>query len=791
MRIINVTPEMTVLPLGRLGENESTKFIFDVSDWLEQYPDATIGLANKLPHASASYPCTLEDEEDGKVSWTITSAELSVEGKGKCQLQAVEGTTVEKKKIYTTDIGEALDPDADPPEEWESYVTAVTALKGDAEDAAEDAEAYAVGKRGGVDVDSDDPAYHNNAKYYAETVDPSIKADKVSGATSGNFAGLDENGNLTDSGHKHSDYLTSHQDITGKADKVSSPTSGNFAGLDSNGNLTDSGKKASDFLTSHQDITGKADKVSGGTENNFAALDSNGNLKDSGKKASDFLTGDVVSGKADKVSGGTENNFAALDSSGNLKDSGHKHSDYLTAHQDITGKADKVSSPTSGNFAGLDENGNLTDSGHKHSDYLTSHQDISGKSNLTNLAPAFSASSTYEVGDHVTYDGKYYVCSTAISTAAAWDSSKWTEKTVGAEAQSVLIEINNRLLSDDVKTALMLLAEKAAYSDNQGQSVYNALAGALYSAWPVTNTLTHCTSSNSSQSVTKNGSYSATITADEGYTLTGATVLITMGGVDVTSTAYSNGTISIASVTGVLSISITAAAVSQGYVTDGLVAYWDGIDNTGSAHDGNATTWVDKVNQYTLEAGTFGSFDYMTWGQNYLEFAGDYRQGLHLDSFWNLSQYATIEVVFASDSTGTQMIATFDREATGSSPYDARRVDLFSDNTVGGIGKNENSYTNTESAITAIRKIAILYNSFSVTKLLINNTETSKSNKTHSFSFSGNPQIRIGRENETLNQGSAYPFDGKIYAMRVYNRQLTSEELALNYSYDMERFGLE
>lgn len=32
-----------------------------------------------------------------------------------------------------------------------------------------------------------------------------------------------------------------------KADKVSSATSGNFAGLDANGNLTDSGKKASDF----------------------------------------------------------------------------------------------------------------------------------------------------------------------------------------------------------------------------------------------------------------------------------------------------------------------------------------------------------------------------------------------------------------------------------------------------------------------------------------------------------------------------------------------------------------
>ena len=37
--------------------------------------------------------------------------------------------------------------------------------------------------------------------------------------------------------------------IADKADKVSSATNGNFAGLDANGNLTDSGKKAGDFAT--------------------------------------------------------------------------------------------------------------------------------------------------------------------------------------------------------------------------------------------------------------------------------------------------------------------------------------------------------------------------------------------------------------------------------------------------------------------------------------------------------------------------------------------------------------
>lgn len=46
-------------------------------------------------------------------------------------------------------------------------------------------------------------------------------------------------------------YATTSQipSVTGKADKVTGATNGNFAGLDSNGNLTDSGKKASDFAT--------------------------------------------------------------------------------------------------------------------------------------------------------------------------------------------------------------------------------------------------------------------------------------------------------------------------------------------------------------------------------------------------------------------------------------------------------------------------------------------------------------------------------------------------------------
>ena len=46
------------------------------------------------------------------------------------------------------------------------------------------------------------------------------KADKVSSATNGNFAGLDSNGNLVDSGHKHSDYVITVTQISGSKYRI-------------------------------------------------------------------------------------------------------------------------------------------------------------------------------------------------------------------------------------------------------------------------------------------------------------------------------------------------------------------------------------------------------------------------------------------------------------------------------------------------------------------------------------------------------------------------------------------
>lgn len=59
-----------------------------------------------------------------------------------------------------------------------------------------------------------------------------------------------------------------------------------------------------------------------------------------------------------------------------------------------------------------------------------------GDNSNQNLAAPFSASSTYAVDDYVIYQENLYKCITAITTAAAWDSTKWTRVLITNEMGS-------------------------------------------------------------------------------------------------------------------------------------------------------------------------------------------------------------------------------------------------------------------------------------------------------------------------------------------------------------------
>lgn len=186
-------------------------------------------------------------------------------------------------------------------------------------------------------------------------------------------------------------------------------------------------------------------------------------------------------------------------------------------------------------------------------------------------------------------------------------------------------------INSTAKNLLQTILQNAVYTSNQSANI-TALISALGNneggggdtptakTYTITNNLTHCSNSNTSTSVNENSNYAATITPTESYTLTGANISITMGGVDITSTAYNNGTINIASVTGniVITITATSSSSSSEMVTDGLVNYFDfrnakyNNDGAGGSTIINATqgngslfTWkndaVTKQDNYGIE----------------------------------------------------------------------------------------------------------------------------------------------------------------------------------------------
>ena len=105
-------------------------------------------------------------------------------------------------------------------------------------------------------------------------------------------------------------------------------------------------------------------------------------------------------------------------------------------------------------------------------------------------------------------------------------------------------------------------AFRAAMTDGTPSAVTNP-----YGTVSVSKTLTHITADNSAAATEMYQPYTAVLSAESGYSLSGAAVTVTMGGTDITSTCYANGVINIPKVTGAISITASAAAMYTNQIT--------------------------------------------------------------------------------------------------------------------------------------------------------------------------------------------------------------------------------
>lgn len=244
------------------------------------------------------------------------------------------------------------------------------------------------------------------------------------------------------------------------------------------------------------------------------------------------------------------------------------------------------------------------------------------------------------------------------------------------------------------------------------------------------------------------------------------------------------------------------------YVTDGLVAWWDGIWNAGlGKHDANATVWKDLVSGAdvswtgpTFDQSTWhwmtDGFDFSTTDAQYRLFKRSSMPSALVDAF-NSGTYS-LECVFERSALRNSGIAYFQSNAGGllvATATMSSSIQIYSKNntwTWGGVSDAEypaNAF-GVRSSLTgmwtgpgiggSIYKDGTFVKTYTDPVVLTDSKYTATANSI----------IAIGGYASTGLQTSGRNQLGKIYSIRLYNRALTAAEIAANYAADKERFNL-
>lgn len=232
-----------------------------------------------------------------------------------------------------------------------------------------------------------------------------------------------------------------------------------------------------------------------------------------------------------------------------------------------------------------------------------------------------------------------------------------------------------------------------------------------------------------------------------------------------------------------------------GYVTDGLVAMWDGLHNKtlDGEHDGSVTKWTDIVGG--VESAVMTN---QTWGDNYIQMT-DANLQLFTSGAGTLlpDRPYTVEMVAeeitkseSSNAAGGLIVRARHRvgffrhlnnNAWGpacfmaSNYYVAMKIagltysQIYPKASKSFIVKN----WSTISSSTARNCVNVYYNGTLLTE--------------HLYTYSsGNPPT----ESDVITLARSTAGTYRYYNIRIYNRALSADEIAANYALDVERFNI-
>ena len=215
------------------------------------------------------------------------------------------------------------------------------------------------------------------------------------------------------------------------------------------------------------------------------------------------------------------------------------------------------------------------------------------------------------------------------------------------------------------------------------------------------------------------------------------------------------------------------------YVTDGLVAMWDGEWNAGGGvHDANATTWKDLVGGYDATRVN------ANWGDNYAQFGANNNDAAKTGTLFGKPAEITLEVVYSRGNQGNGCLAGCTSAGGFSIWYSA---DAQIDYWARGYGyplrltaDDKNDGLNHSRSMTLSSSGEIAYY----------DAEQIGTYAGSAITYNNNCGFNIGADSNGSQYGVEAPFRGKIYCVRLYSRALTAAEIAANHAIDAARFNI-
>jgi len=213
------------------------------------------------------------------------------------------------------------------------------------------------------------------------------------------------------------------------------------------------------------------------------------------------------------------------------------------------------------------------------------------------------------------------------------------------------------------------------------------------------------------------------------------------------------------------------------YVQDGLIACWDGIENAGAGvHNTAATVWKDLLGgcEFAL-AGVTVDDDRMT-------FTGDTSSYGTLsaedtESTFVAAKDGTMEIVYVSRSTSLQVLLQSTAESgLAFGLYNASSIITHT------AGSTDNKPLIQFSSGTTTNSVSVRFTSGAPASAIANGESRTLSGG----NYWGSPDASMTFIGKRASNASA--FSGSIYCIRLYNRQLSNEEIAANHAIDIKRF---